>query len=89
MSRKETNSNSGDERVQIRRRTKRKKVCQCCVDKIYAMDYKDTSRFKRFLTERGKIVPKRNSGTCAKHQRMLAEAIKRARFIGLIPICID
>jgi small subunit ribosomal protein S18 len=46
-------------------------------------------RFKRFITDRGKIVPKRNSGMCAKHQRVLSEAVKRARYMGLVPYCID
>jgi len=54
-----------------------------------ALDYKNLERVKRFLTDRGKIVPRRSSGACAKHQRIIASAIKRARFMGLIPHCID
>ena len=78
-----------EKRIQVKRKTKRKKVCAFCADKIMLLDYKDTLRFKRFITERGKIFPRRNSGLCAKHQRVLSNAIKRARYIGLIPYCID
>ena len=64
---------------------KRRKVCQFCVDKIEHIDYKDLARLRRFVTERGKIQPRRMSGNCAKHQRQLSEAIKRARAIALLP----
>jgi len=73
----------------IKRRTKKRRVCAFCVDKVDVLDYKDLSKFRRFVTDRGKIVPRRNSGICAKHQRALAEAIKRARFIALLPYCVD
>ncbi|NDC82493.1 30S ribosomal protein S18 [bacterium] len=73
----------------IKRRTKKRRVCSLCVDKVDTLDYKDLSRIRRFVTDRGKIVPRRNSGICAKHQRSLAEAIKRARFIALLPYCLD
>jgi small subunit ribosomal protein S18 len=63
----------------------RKKVCSFCTDKVKEIDYKDISKLSRFTTERGKIITRRVSGACAKHQRMLAEAVKRARFIALIP----
>lgn len=63
----------------------RKKVCPLCADKHVYVDYKQPALFKRFLTERGKIVPRRISGMCAKHQRQVALAIKRARHIALIP----
>ena len=72
----------------IKSRRKRK-VCQYCVDKLDRLDYKVLEKFKRYVTDRGKIVPRRNSGVCAKHQRMLALSIKRARYIGLIPYCVD
>lgn len=78
-----------EKNVHIKRRTKRRKSCAFCVDKINVLDYKDTGKYRRFLTDRGKIVPRRNSGVCAKHQRMLASAIKRARFICIIPNCIE
>ncbi|RPJ46898.1 MAG: 30S ribosomal protein S18 [Candidatus Latescibacterota bacterium] len=63
----------------------RRKVCRFCADKIKDIDYKDEKRIRRFITDRGKIVPRRISGTCAKHQRMLTTAIKRARQVALIP----
>jgi small subunit ribosomal protein S18 len=63
----------------------RKRFCRFCVDKVKAIDYKDARRLESFITERGKIVSTRLSGNCAKHQRRLAEAIKKARFISLIP----
>lgn len=63
----------------------RRKVCKFCADKITNIDYKDEKRLHRFITDRGKIVPRRISGTCAKHQRMLTTAIKRARQVALIP----
>lgn len=66
------------------RRAKRR-VCVFCVDKTEAIDYKDVPRLKKFTTERGKILPRRISGNCARHQRMLTLAIKRSRNIALIP----
>ncbi len=63
----------------------RKKICKFCADKITDIDYKDIGRLHRYITERGKIIPRRNTGVCAKHQRQLARAIKRARFIALLP----
>jgi len=74
---------------QIKRRARRRRVCPFCADKINMLDYKAVHVYKRFITDRGKIVPKRNSGMCAKHQRVVAEAIKRARYIGLAPYCTD
>lgn len=67
------------------RRKPRKKVCQFCADKNKAIDYKDINRLKKYISERGKILPRRISGACAKHQRELTVAIKRARHIALIP----
>ena len=68
-----------------RSRKPRRKVCAFCVDKIEYIDYKDINRLRRFVNERGKILPRRMSGNCAKHQRQLSEAIKRARAIALLP----
>ena len=68
---------------------KRKKVCAFCVDKIDSIDYKDTSRLRKFISERGKILPRRISGMCAKHQRQLTTAIKRARNVALLPYISD
>jgi small subunit ribosomal protein S18 len=63
----------------------RRKVCAFCVDNIRHVDYKDIARLRRHIGERGKIEPRRKLGTCARHQRSLTVAIKRARYIGLIP----
>lgn len=63
----------------------RRKICKFCEEKIAVIDYKDERRLRRFTTERGKIVPKRVSGTCAKHQRQLTKAVKRARHLALLP----
>jgi small subunit ribosomal protein S18 len=64
---------------------KRRKVCSFCVDKIEAIDYKEVGRLRRYLTERGKMLPRRISGNCAGHQRQLTQAIKRARQIAMLP----
>lgn len=72
-----------------RERRRRRKVCTFCVDKIRQVDYKDAGRLRRFLTERGKILPRRISGNCANHQRQLTRAIKRARQLALLPYVID
>jgi small subunit ribosomal protein S18 len=63
----------------------RRKVCRFCADTSLAIDYKDPKTLKYFITERGKIIPRRISGCCAKHQRTLTHAIKRARTIALLP----
>ncbi len=63
----------------------RKRFCRLCLDKTKVIDYKDMRRLEGFITERGKILSSRISGNCAKHQRLLAEALKKARFISLIP----
>ena len=76
------------ERPQRARRAK-KKVCVFCVDKVEHIDYKDTAKLRRYVSERGKIVPRRISGNCAKHQRQLTVAIKRARQIALLPFVAE
>ena len=63
----------------------KKRFCRLCMDKTKAVDYKDVRRLEAFITERGKMASSRISGNCAKHQRLVAEAIKKARFISLIP----
>ncbi len=68
---------------------KRRQVCSFCVDKITMIDYKDTAKLRRFLSERGKILPRRTTGTCAAHQRQLTTAIKRARHVALLPYVAD
>jgi len=68
---------------------KRRKVCQFCVDKCQHIDYKDTAKLRRYMSERSKILPRRATGTCAEHQRDLTEAIKRARQVALLPYVTD
>ncbi|NLM50737.1 MAG: 30S ribosomal protein S18 [Clostridiaceae bacterium] len=68
-----------------RNRKSRKKVCAFCVDKIEKIDYKDVAKLRRYISERAKILPRRITGTCAKHQRQLTVAIKRARHVALLP----
>ena len=67
----------------------RRKVCVFCVDKVTDIDYKDINRLRRFVSDRGKIEPRRKTGTCAKHQRILATAIKRARHVALLPFTAE
>lgn len=68
---------------------KKKKVCQFCADKIEHIDYKDVARLRKCVSERAKILPRRITGTCAKHQRQLTVAIKRARHIAIMPYISD
>jgi len=70
-------------------RRPRRKVCQFCADKVEAIDYKDVAKLRKFISERGKIQPRRMTGTCAKHQRELTTAIKRARTVALLPYSVD
>ncbi|TJX67702.1 30S ribosomal protein S18 [Soehngenia saccharolytica] len=72
-----------------RRYKPRKKVCAFCADKSSHIDYKDVNKLKKYVTERGKILPRRISGNCAKHQRELTIAIKRARQVALLPYTQD
>ncbi|WP_236909648.1 30S ribosomal protein S18 [Clostridium sp. Cult3] len=75
---------------QVQRRFRpRKRVCSFCADKSEHIDYKDINKLKKYVTDRGKILPRRISGNCAKHQRELTRAIKRARQIALLPYSAD
>ena len=71
------------------KRKPRKKVCQFCADPNCTIDYKDVAKLRKFMSERGKILPRRVTATCAYHQRALTEAIKRARQLGLLPYSAD
>jgi small subunit ribosomal protein S18 len=75
--------------VKRRKSFRRQKVCKFCVDKVGQVDYKDVRRLRSFVTERGRILPRRISGTCAPHQRQLTVAVKRARNIALLPFVAD
>lgn len=70
-------------------RKPKKRVCNFCIDKVEHIDYKDVNKIRRYVTERGKIIPRRISGNCAKHQRQITVAIKRARNIAFLPFTAD
>lgn len=78
-----------EHKMRPRPKRSRRKVCKFCVDKVTGIDYKDIKTLEKFVTERGKIMPRRMSGVCAKHQRDLAIAIKRARIVALLPYVAD
>ena len=70
--------------MQKRRGRRKKRVCQYCVDKISSIDYKDIAKLRKFVSERGKILPRRVTGNCAKHQRAMTMNVKRARHMALM-----
>ena len=80
---------SGDKESRTQGVRKRKKPCQFCVDKNQYIDYKDHAKLRRYMSDRGKILPRRTTGVCAMHQRRLMLAIKRARHVALLPYIID
>ena len=71
--------------IQKRRGRRKKRVCTFCTDKIDVIDYKDAIKLRRYISERGKILPRRITGNCAKHQRSLTISIKRSRHLALLP----
>ncbi len=73
------------DKKKFKRPVSKKKVCAFCVDKTNVIDYKDGAKLRRYVTENGKILPRRQTGTCSKHQRELATAIKRARVMAILP----
>lgn len=79
----------GDFSMKKRMGRRRKKVCVFCADSNNTIDYKDVNKLKRYVSERGKILPRRITGNCAKHQRALTVAVKRARHIALMPYTLD
>ena len=80
------NNGGGMRRGASRRRPK---FCYYCVEKTEHVDYKDVEKLRKYISERGKIIPRRVTGNCAKHQRLLTEAIKRARYMALLPYSLD
>jgi small subunit ribosomal protein S18 len=86
--RDERGDRGGGEEGGGRRGFGRRKVCRFCADKALKVDYKDQAQMKYFLTERGKIIPRRISGNCAKHQREVATAIKRGRMLAILPYTV-
>ncbi|MCR5520802.1 MAG: 30S ribosomal protein S18 [Lachnospiraceae bacterium] len=85
------NKEQSDREAPVRKRIirRKKKVCSFCVEAGSAIDYKDINKIKKYISERGKILPRRISGTCAKHQRALTVAIKRARHLALLPYSVE
>jgi len=79
----------GDDKARRPKRPIKKKVCQFCVDKVEGIDYKDVPKLRKYTTEKGKIVPRRQSGVCSAHQKDLCLAIKRARQVALLPFKAD
>lgn len=84
-----TKTDRADAPLKRRNVRRRKKVCVFCADKSSTIDYKDALKLKRYISERGKILPRRITGNCAKHQRALTVAVKRARQIALLPYVVD
>jgi small subunit ribosomal protein S18 len=72
-----------------RGRRPKRRVCSFCVDKVVEVDYKEAQKLRRYMTDRGKILPRRITGNCARHQRQLTRAIKRARNLALLPFTIE
>ena len=95
MGRRQSSSRSsgrgGGDRTQKRRgfRPRRRKVCFFCANPSAVIDYKDVDLMRRFISDRGKIMPKRRTGSCPKHQREIARHVKKAREIALLPYCVD
>jgi len=84
------NRNNGDnEDFNPRFRKQRKKVCALCADKNFVLDYKNADQLKKFINDKGKILPRRATGACAKHQRCITLAVKRARHIAILPYAQD
>lgn len=71
------------------RRPQRRKVCAFCTDKVIYIDYKDADQLRKFMSDHGKIIPRRKTGTCTKHQRGLSTAVKRARHLALLPYLVQ
>jgi len=82
---KKFNRNNQDEDYNPRHRRVSKKVCPLCADKNLILDYKNADQIKKFINERGKILPRRATGACAKHQRLITTTVKRARHIAIVP----
>lgn len=82
-------SEKREDRSKRYRRPSRRKVCTFCQNKEEKIDYKDINKIRKFVTEKGKILPRRQTGVCSAHQRKLAEAVKRARIMALLPFLAD
>ena len=89
MSRDNNREKDGAKKSNFKSRRMKKKVCSFCMEKAEYIDYKDINKLRKYVTERGKILPRRISGNCDKHQRQLTEAVKRARNIALLPFTTE
>ena len=85
----EKSGDRADAPMKRRPKKKRKKVCVFCAEKNAVIDYKDVNKLRKYVSERGKILPRRITGNCAKHQRALTVAIKRARHVAIMPYVVD
>ncbi len=85
----ENNAKAEKEVKKFVKKTAKRKVCAYCADGIKDVDYKDVNRLRKFMTEKGKILPARQTNNCAKHQRQVSRAIKRARYMALLPYLAD
>lgn len=85
---KKFNANSDDKNPK-KMKKQVKKTCVFCTEKVEEIDYKDVAKLRKFMTEKGKIIPRRTTGVCARHQRQLTNAIKRARVMALLPYKVD
>ena len=83
------NNNNYDEDFNPKMRRQRKKVCVLCSDKNFVLDYKNPEQLRKFINDKGKILPRRTTGACAKHQREITATVKRARHIAIIPYSQD
>ncbi len=86
---KTRNNGNSDEEFNPRFRKQRKKVCALCADKNFVLDYKNADQLRKFINDKGKILPRRATGACAKHQRDITLAVKRARHIAILPYAQD
>lgn len=86
---KTRNNGNSDEEFNPRFRKQRKKVCALCADKNFVLDYKNGDQLRKFINDKGKILPRRATGACAKHQRDITLAVKRARHIAILPYAQD
>ncbi len=86
---KNRNNGNSDEDFNPRFRKQRKKVCALCADKNFVLDYKNADQLRKFINDKGKILPRRATGACAKHQRDITLAVKRARHIAILPYAQD
>lgn len=86
---KNRNNGNSEEEFNPRFRKQRKKVCALCADKNFVLDYKNADQLRKFINDKGKILPRRATGACAKHQRDITLAVKRARHIAILPYAQD